>query len=64
MPERTSLILSTKLEGFTAKIVVPLNLTFHEAQRIKRQIDACIVDPAETAKVTACDPDFFPEPAA
>lgn len=58
---RPSLILTVELEDFTAKLVVPFELTPDEADKLDDALWDSVRDPSEAAKYAVCDPNIMPD---
>jgi hypothetical protein len=61
MADRVPLVLQIELEGFTAKVVVPYDMTPTESRRVRGLLLASLPDPSEAAKYAVADPCISPE---
>jgi hypothetical protein len=63
--ERVPLCTEIPLADFEAKVILPLDLTLAEAQRITQEIDNHALlnecDPSEAAKYAVSDPNVYSE---
>jgi hypothetical protein len=58
---RVPLHLEVPLEGFTARLRLPLDMSLLEAQSVARALFSHAIDPSEAAKYAVSDPNVYPE---
>jgi hypothetical protein len=59
--DRLPVICTVDLERFTAKLVLPIDVTWPEARRLSQVIEAQITDPSAAAKYAVSDPTIYPD---
>lgn len=60
MPERIPVSCEISLEGFTARLVLPIDLNWQEAKRVQSCLVSHIADPSSAAKYAVSDPNVYP----
>jgi hypothetical protein len=61
MPDRIPVICTVDLGRFTAKLVLPIDLSAAESDYIASVIDQQVVDQSAAAKYAVSDPTIYPD---